>query len=48
MQVGSRSLQSWADLRVEVGGFIASLSSMEFYKEKRNSFRRLVDFNTTG
>lgn len=21
---------------------------MEFYKEKRNSFRRLVDFNITG
>lgn len=45
VQVRGRSLRFWPDLGVEDGGFIASLSSMEFYKERRNSFRRLVDFN---
>lgn len=48
LQVRGRSQQFWPDLRVEDGGFIASLSSIEFYKEKRNSFRRLVDFNITA
>lgn len=48
VQVGGSALQLQADPRVGVGDFIMSLSSMEFYKVERNSFRRLVDFSTTG